>query len=157
MENNKHFLMVQSRASQTALDKFGEGPPADISENSVGLFLDYSPFEIPLGERFDTFFWKVNFDETLSIACEIVAVTQQFSIQLSAIPERWKSLCFLRFQDEFPPFVAELPESDGWDFPTCGFICNQVHLLEIQDYLDQSEREFLELKALIDQTRKANE
>ena len=70
MDKDKQFLMVQSLASQTALEKFKDGLPPEISENSIGLFLDYSPFEIPLGQQFNTFFWKSNFDEIISIACK---------------------------------------------------------------------------------------
>ena len=119
-------LLVESRANQEALDRWGSRASAP-APNEEMLFLSLNYADLPVGKQFDCCYRRDDASNVAWITTTIVAVTQQWARPWDHIPHGWKTLTLLRFEPEIPELIRGLPEAAGWyDQPISVYISSKA-------------------------------
>ena len=84
--------------------------PIELKENSVIVFLFYSPYGIKLGSIFN--YLKIK-DTNYKINASLDYVTQQFNKPFDEIPHGWKTICVFNVNEGLDVF-KKLPIINEW-------------------------------------------
>lgn len=79
------------------------------------LFLSYADCNVPVGSEVIEL-KAPGAGPGISVTGILLAVTQQFSSPLDAVPCGWKTMCLFQFPSGVPKTVDELPRLDEWSF-----------------------------------------
>ncbi|MBC6462070.1 hypothetical protein [Actinomadura sp. HBU206391] len=109
----ERILLVESRAGNVALERWGSGLPLP-GPNEEALFLSFNYADLPVGKRFDCCCPRDDETRVVWTTVTIIAGTQQMALAWDDIPHGWKTLTILRFDPEIPSIIRDLPETAGW-------------------------------------------
>ncbi|WP_158903600.1 hypothetical protein [Burkholderia sp. L27(2015)] len=107
-------LIVEGRASRSALAILNAGLPKSRPIDSEILFISFAYADIPIGRKFTTLFPEKQPHLVTRTNCQVMAVTQQFAKPFDEIPHGWKTVCLVQFVGGVPDVVRSLPEVNGW-------------------------------------------
>jgi len=110
------FIRIYGIASEKTR-KLIASAPGEWPSHSGGclLFVDYSDFDIVMGERF-RYFIERELGITHPIEGQLVQVTQSFLKPFDAIPRGHKTICEIRFDAPTLELLrSKLPIVDAWD------------------------------------------
>ncbi|WP_218001757.1 hypothetical protein [Paraburkholderia acidipaludis] len=110
----ERVLVVEGRASASALFYVRGAFPKELPANSEILFISFAYADIPIGQVFDIAFPTDIPQSVTKTHCEIVAVTQQYATPLDEIPHGWKTICLVKFEEDIPGIIESLPMVNGW-------------------------------------------
>ena len=83
--------------------------------NEVLLFVSYSSFDIKIGQKFQVVFDKRYPGGAMEFGdCILKRVTQQMFKEWDEIPQGWKTITLMEFDNGIPKMIAELPQIDSW-------------------------------------------
>jgi hypothetical protein len=106
----ERILLVESRASEAALERWGNGLPLP-GPSEEALFLSFNYADLPAGKQFDCCYPR---DDETKVVWTTVTIPQQRAAARDYIPHGWKTLTILRFDPEIPSISQDLPETAGW-------------------------------------------
>lgn len=110
------FVRVEGIASKNVetllVSSLGKWP---MYSDSCILFINYSDFDIPMGERFLYLVDKASWEIMYPIQGELVQITQSFLKPFDEIPHGHKTICEIRLDDASLKLLrSKLPVVDAW-------------------------------------------
>jgi len=113
----QRVLWVEGRASQAALHAIAQPNSKFPGFQRPGrdlYFISFSYADLPRGKTFDIAFLEGHPATAFPGIVEIVAITQQFSMEWDEVPHGWKTICDLEFVPDVRHPLLQLPFVDGW-------------------------------------------
>jgi hypothetical protein len=116
MENNIYIIAV-GKVNKSLLHPYEDQLARFLKhrENEELLYLGYSEFEIPQGQKFEVVFDCHQPDIVFEFSnCFLKFITQEMHIEWDSIPKGYKTFALFEFEAAIPNLIKHLRIIDSW-------------------------------------------
>jgi hypothetical protein len=105
------------------------------------IFVDYSDFDIPVGERFLYLIELSDSKNAIKIDGKLIMVTQNQGLLLESIPKGHKTICQVCFdKNSYEMIMSKIPILDTWQSPLQTYLLsNSLVSGEFKNHLERNK------------------